>query len=64
MAMAMAWVDLLTDLKNMADRHEWKGQRFKKKHVKELKKCFAQYAEKHFFFQFFFYPRANGAKRR
>ncbi len=23
-----SWVNLLTDLKNMADRQEWKGQRF------------------------------------
>ena len=33
----------------MADRHEWKGRRFKKKcSVGKLKNSFTQYGEKHF----------------
>ena len=38
----------LTDLINMADCQEWKGQRFKKKHVRKLKYCFTQYDGKLF----------------
>ena len=31
-----SWVDHLTDLKNMADCQEWKGQRFKKIYVRKI----------------------------
>ena len=31
-----AWVVIVTDLKNMADRQEWKGQRFKKIYVRKI----------------------------
>ena len=40
-----------TDLKNMADRQEWKGQRFNKKSCKKafiVKNCFTQYDGKFF----------------
>ena len=30
------WVVIVTDLKNMADRQEWKGQRFKKIYVRNI----------------------------
>ncbi len=30
------WVVIVTDLKNMADRQEWKGQRFKKIYVRKI----------------------------
>ncbi len=30
------WVIIVTDLKNMADRQEWKGQRFKKIYVRKI----------------------------
>ena len=36
------WVDLLTDLKSMADRQEWKGQRSKKKRVRKPKNSFTR----------------------
>ena len=41
-----------TDLKNMADRPEWKGQSFFKKICKKafiIKKCFTQHDAKYFF---------------
>ena len=37
-------VVIVTDLKNMADRQEWKGQRFKKIYVKKI----TQHEEKFF----------------
>ncbi len=40
-----------TDLKNMADRQEWKGQRFNKKTCKKafiIKNCSKQYDAKYF----------------
>ncbi len=40
-----------TDLKNMADRQEWNGQRFNKKTCKKafiIKNCFTQYDAKYF----------------
>ncbi len=44
-------MDLLTDLKNVADRQECKGQRFNKKTCKKafkIKNCFRQYDAKYF----------------
>ncbi len=38
------WVVIVTDLKNMADRQEWKGQRFKKIYVRKI----TQHEEKFF----------------
>ncbi len=38
------WVVIVTDLKNMADRQEWKGQRFKKIYVRKI----TQHGEKFF----------------
>ncbi len=40
-----------TDLKNMADRQEWKGQRFNQKTCEKaviIKTCFTQYDAKYF----------------
>ncbi len=38
------WVVIVTDLKNMADCQEWKGQRFKKIYVRKI----TQHEEKFF----------------
>ena len=38
------WVVIVTDLENMADRQEWKGQRFKKIYVRKI----TQHEEKFF----------------
>ncbi len=40
------WVVIVTDLKNMADRQEWKGQRFKK--IKYMYRKITQHEEMFF----------------